>query len=218
MDRIDKPKALYMILGMLFAISFPFVLFIVEPHFPGLLRYGYLEKSIIWIWLLLVYIYTTKIEKQPFLLWPDKKRPFRFYIISVISVSGLAFLAGESQQILPRFGFKTRPSQVLNEMASYLHTHPLLLVLTCLTAGIVEELLFRGYLIPRLNKLLKNGYLAVVVSALIFGAGHIGYGTWMNMIVPFLIGLIFGGYYQKYKNLKVLIFCHFLIDLLSMLS
>ena len=207
-----------MILGVLFAISFPFVLFIVEPHFPGFLKYGYLEKFIIWIWLLLVYIYATKIEKQPFLLWADKKRSFRFYIISIISVLGLAFLAGESQQLLPKLGFKTEPSQVLNGMASYLHTHPLLLVLTCITAGIVEELLFRGYLIPRLNKLLKNRYLAVVISAFIFGAGHIGYGTWMNMIVPILIGLIFGGYYQKYKNLKVLIFCHFLIDLLSMLS
>jgi membrane protease YdiL (CAAX protease family) len=206
-----------MIIGMLFAISFTFILLLIEPQFPNFLRYGYLKKFIIWIWLLLIYLYTTKIEKQKFLLWIDKKRNLLFYFISVISVLGLSFLAGSSRQLLPKFGIKVQTSQILNEMLTYMHTHPLLLVLTCVTAGVVEELIFRGYLIPRLNILFKNSYLPVIFSALIFGVSHIGYGTLINMLVPFLLGLLFGAYYQKYRNLKVLIFCHFFIDFLSLI-
>jgi membrane protease YdiL (CAAX protease family) len=42
----------------------------------------------------------------------------------------------------------------------------LLLVFTCLTAGITEEIIFRGYLLPRLEILLKNKNLSVIISSL----------------------------------------------------
>jgi len=216
MDKIESQKKTYMIIGMLIAVSFSFILLLVESKFPNFLSYGYLKKLIIWIWLLLIYLYSIKVEKQKLLLWTDKKQTVLFYFISIISVLGLSFLAGASQQLLPKLGVKVQTSQVLNEMLAYVHTHTILLVLTCVTAGVVEELIFRGYLIPRLNILFKNSYLPVILSALIFGVAHIGYGTLINMFVPFLLGLIFGIYYQKYRNIKVLIFCHFFIDFLSL--
>jgi membrane protease YdiL (CAAX protease family) len=43
----------------------------------------------------------------------------------------------------------------------------LLLVFTCLTAGITEEIIFRGYLLPRLE-ILKNKNLSVIISSLFF--------------------------------------------------
>ena len=217
MNKFKIQKKTYMIIGMLIAVSFTFILLLLEPQFPNYLRYGYLKKLFIWIWLLLIYLYAIKIEQQKFLLWTDKKLSILFYFISVISVLGLSFLAGASSLLLPMFGLKIQASQILKEMLAYMHTHLFLLVLTCLTAGIVEELIFRGYLIPRLNILFKNNYLPVIFSALIFGVSHMGYGTLINMVVPFFIGLIFGAYYQKYRNLKVLILCHFLIDFLSLM-
>jgi membrane protease YdiL (CAAX protease family) len=36
----------------------------------------------------------------------------------------------------------------------------LLLVFTCLTAGITEEIIFRGYLLPRLEILLKIKFIS----------------------------------------------------------
>ena len=216
MTETSKQKKTYMVIGMLLASSFTFILLLLKPLFPGLLEYGYLKILVIWIWLLLIYLYATKAEKQKLLLWSDKRQTFLFYLISVIAVLGLSFLAGASQQLLPKLGFKVQTSPLLKEMLAYMQAHPLVLILTCITAGVVEELIFRGYLIPRLNILFKNGYLAVILSALIFALAHMGYGTFVNMLVPFLIGLIFGAYYQKYRNLKVLILCHFLIDLLSL--
>jgi membrane protease YdiL (CAAX protease family) len=218
MDTTASTKKRYGIIGLLFAIGFPFLLLLTEPLFPGYLRYGYLKKLIIWIWLMALFLIVTKIEKKEFLIWKDGSRSLWFYIISVICLFALVMLASAFQLLLPKLGFKIIPSPFLREMILYLQTHPFLLVLTCITAGVVEELIFRGYLIPRFCILFRNKYPAVIVSALLFGLVHAGYGTFLNMFVPFLLGLIFGVYYLKYKNLTPLIICHFLIDLLSLIS
>lgn len=206
-----------MVIGMLIAVSFTLIVSLIEPQFPSFLRYGYLKKIIIWSWLLLVYLYTAGVEKQDFFLWKDSRHSILFYCISVITIAVLSFLARSSQQLLPGIGLNVQRSQLLHQMLSYLHTHFFLLVLTCITAAVVEELIFRAYLIPRLSMLLRDAYLPVIISALFFGLAHIGYGTLINMFVPFLLGLIFGAYYQKYRNIKVLIICHFLLDLTSLL-
>jgi membrane protease YdiL (CAAX protease family) len=127
-------------------------------------------------------------------------------------------LAGASQLLLPKLGIKAAPSALLREMILYLQAHRFLLVLTCITAAVVEELIFRGYLIPRLFILFPNKLFPVFFSALVFGLLHAGYGTFINMFVPFLLGLIFGTYYQKFKILAPLILVHFLIDFVSLVT
>jgi hypothetical protein len=92
----------------------------------------------------------------------------------------------------------------------------MLLLFTCLTAGITEELIFRGYLLPRLEILFKNKWAAIIISALLFGLAHGGYGDLSKMLVPFIIGFIFAFYYTRYRSLTVLIICHFLIDFNSL--
>ena len=217
MDKIKNRTTRYIVIGMILAIPMKFILFFIAKHtICNFLPWGYLAKSLIWIWLLLIYLFAIKIEKQKFLLWDDKKYSFLFYIISIISIIGLVILSSFIPLILVPFGLKIEHSLLLKEMLNYMHSHPVLLVFTCLTAGVVEELIFRGYLIPRLNILCNNSYLPVIISALLFGAAHFTYGTVTNIIVPTFIGLIFGFYYQKYRNLKVLILCHFFIDLQSL--
>jgi uncharacterized protein len=85
-----------------------------------------------------------------------------------------------------------------------------------ITAAVCEELIFRGYLMPRLQLYFKSKWFPIIISALIFGAGHAAYGTIINTAVPLFIGLLFGWYYQQYRNIKVLILCHFLIDFISL--
>ena len=217
MDKIKNRTTRYIVIGMILAILMKFILFFIAKHtICNFLPWGYLAKSLIWIWLLLIYLFAIKIEKQKFLLWDDKKYSFLFYIISIISIIGLVILSSFFPRILVPFGLKTEHSLLLKEMLNYMHAHPVLLVFTCLTAGVVEELIFRGYLIPRLNLLFNNSYLPVIISAVMFGAAHFTYGTATNIIGPTFVGLIFGFHYQKYRNLKVLILCHFGIDLVSL--
>lgn len=218
MEIIYKGKA-GAVASIMLAISLPFILYFVEPFFPeGYLRYGYTKRFIYWTWLLLLYLYTKNIEKEKFLLWSQPRRSRKFYIISIISIIAIVFVSASSRLLLVKLGLGTGTGGVLSEMIAYLQQHPDLLVFTCFTAAIVEELLFRGYLIPRLNLLFNNGYAPVIISALVFAMAHFGYGTIISMWEPLLIGLIFGAYYQKYRNLTVLMICHFLIDFISLIS
>jgi hypothetical protein len=89
-----------------------------------------------------------------------------------------------------------------------------IIYLTCITAGVVEELLFRGYLLPRLQVLLKHPAIAICISTLFFALMHATYGTIGQVVGPFYIGLIFAIYYYKYRNMKVIIFCHIMWDLM----
>lgn len=196
MDKRENRTVRYTIIGIMLAIIMKFILFFVARHvFGNFSLWGYFAKSLLWVWLLLMYLYTSKIEKQKFLLWGDKKYSFLFYIISIVSIIGLLYLSSLITHILAPFVSKTEHSLLLKKMLDYTNVHPVLLVFASLTAGVVEELIFRGYLIPRFNILFNNRYLPVIVSAVIFGAFHFRYGTATNIIFPTFFGLISGFHY-----------------------
>jgi hypothetical protein len=90
--------------------------------------------------------------------------------------------------------------------------HKILMLFTCLTAAFTEELMFRGYLLPRLQVLFGKPWIAIIVSSLLFGLAHAGYLNFNSVFLPFLLGIAFAVYYYKYRNIAVLIVAHFLID------
>jgi membrane protease YdiL (CAAX protease family) len=173
----------------------------------------FITRLAFWAWLAVIYTYVVKKERQPFLLWPEKAYSFGFYILSVIAIIFIILIAsGTLALILKSLGlFKASNAIPLLRKLSI----PVK-ILTIVTAGFVEELVFRGYLIPRLMKFFKNEHLPIIISSLVFGLMHYGFGTIINILVPTLIGLIFGYHYYKYRNLKVLITCHLLIDMYAL--
>lgn len=60
----------------------------------------------------------------------------------------------------------------------------------CCTAGIVEEFVFRGYLLQQFSSIGGKVWIGVVVSSLLFGAGH-GYEGIGAMIVIAVYGALF---------------------------
>lgn len=174
-------------------------------------------RLLFWAALLFVFVYAIKIEKQPFLLWKDKnygigKALLFALIIVVILIVGNIIMAF----ILRQLKFNSNSSS-MNAMISIFKENIWLLLFTCITAGITEELLFRGYLLPRLAVLFKNRTVAIIVSSLFFGLLHFSYGTFSELSGAFFIGLIFACFYSKYRNIKILIVIHFLWDLTGLL-
>uniref|UniRef100_A0AAU6WKY2 CPBP family intramembrane glutamic endopeptidase n=3 Tax=Chryseobacterium TaxID=59732 RepID=A0AAU6WKY2_9FLAO len=92
-----------------------------------------------------------------------------------------------------------------------------LIIFTCLTAGVVEELLMRGYIQPRVEKIYKNRYAGIVVSAVLFGILHSAYGTIGQVVIPCFIGIVFALFYKIYSNIKILILCHIMYDFVSLM-
>jgi len=88
------------------------------------------------------------------------------------------------------------------------------LVLSPITAGFVEELIWRGYFT---EKLLAKGYnerKTIIFSSVSFAFIH-GFFIPDKLIVTFLFGIIAGIYYIRERNLLVLMGTHLTVDIIA---
>jgi uncharacterized protein len=174
------------------------------------------SRFLIWAVLGALYLYARYGEMQPFLLWHEDKYKAPFYIKAIAGVYLLCFASTLISHIPFWLGLRENNSVILKMMA-VIERYPLLLVFSAITAGITEELVFRGYILSRLSVFFKNRHLPAFISALLFSATHLTYKTLSELIFTFLIGVIFAYHYQKYRNIKVVIIVHFLVDLIAFL-
>ena len=83
-----------------------------------------------------------------------------------------------------------------------------------LTGGIVEEMVFRGFLLRQLSARLRNVSFAVVAQALWFGAMHAYQGV-NNVVTICLIGVALGLVAIWRNQLRTNIIAHSCVDLLG---
>jgi membrane protease YdiL (CAAX protease family) len=208
----------YMLLLLITCFWTPFLLAVSHlPQINGWLLFQ--SRILIWGVLSLLYLYATRVEKKPFLAWKDKKYKLVFYICSVfILIVTIIVMALLLKMLLVSLGYRQEFSRKLHDYAELFKTNTTLLIFTALTAGVTEELIFRGYIQTRLEKAFNNPIAGIVVSAILFSSLHASYGTLTQLLNPLLIGLLFSLYYWRYRNIKVLIVSHFLFDILSLLA
>jgi membrane protease YdiL (CAAX protease family) len=92
----------------------------------------------------------------------------------------------------------------------------LLLVLS-VSIGLSEELAMRGYLIPRLERLLKSKLLAIVISSAFFGLWHLRRGI-IAVWSAFWAGVIYGIVFVWTRRLWPSVFTHAAFDFVVFLS
>jgi uncharacterized protein len=88
----------------------------------------------------------------------------------------------------------------------------LLWTATCATAGICEEMVFRGYLQHQLHAFTGSLFTAVVVQGVIFGLFH-AYQGWKSVVVISVLGVLYGALAAWRRNLRVNIVSHAWSDL-----
>jgi membrane protease YdiL (CAAX protease family) len=214
---------------ILIGISFSFVLAVLFSleggklllHLNGLseITATVFFESRLFYWLIagLLFLYTTSIEKLPLLYWTEKKYTAIHFLkivgITLLMLYGLSAVTAGIGHIL---GF-TKYSAKLNMYLSIFNKNAPVLLFTCFTAAITEELIFRAYMLPRLEMIFTNKYAAIIISSLLFACCHLSYGTFDEFTGTFFIGAGLAFQYQKYRNIKVVMICHFLFDLINLL-
>ncbi|MFN1216075.1 lysostaphin resistance A-like protein [Chryseobacterium kwangjuense] len=171
----------------------------------------------LWTVLLLIFLYNFFLEKHPFLLWKEKKYPIFFYLKAIVSLYIICAFGGAFLNLIIQVFTQENVSRKVIQIASLFRNNYLLIISICLTAGVVEELLMRGYIQPRIEKIYNNQYLGIFVSAALFGILHSTYGTIGQVVIPFFIGIVFAVFYKLYLNIKILIISHFMYDFVSMM-
>lgn len=190
-------------------------------HFCGFKFALSSQKNIVfhelYIWLIfgLILLYTTLVEKQRLLLLGDKSYPLWYTMKSGFKLMMILILVGwVVYLILKPLGLYNHSDRI-TQLCAIINGNKLLILFMAFTAGVTEELIVRGYLLSRLEIFFKK-HGAIIISSVFFAVLHLGYGTIAQVLFPLSMGLIFALHYYKYRNIKLLIFCHFLWDLNSL--
>ncbi len=88
----------------------------------------------------------------------------------------------------------------------------LLWVVASATAGICEELAFRGFLLKQFHALTGNIAVAVLAQGLVFGLFHF-YQGWRNVVVIGVLGALFGVLAAWRRNLRANVVVHAWADI-----
>jgi membrane protease YdiL (CAAX protease family) len=83
----------------------------------------------------------------------------------------------------------------------------LIWIATSITAGVCEEMAFRGYLQRQLHALSGSVVAAVLTQGLVFGLFH-SYQGWKNVIVISVLGVLYGALAAWRGNLRANIVVH----------
>ncbi len=84
----------------------------------------------------------------------------------------------------------------------------ILLVFAVLAAPISEELFFRAFLVSRIG---------VIPSSIIFGIAHFSYGSVIEILGTFVLGLILAVLYQKSRSITPVLITHMAYNLLAII-
>lgn len=92
----------------------------------------------------------------------------------------------------------------------------LIVLLVCIIAPIVEEIVYRGAMLKGLEKLKIHPTVALIISSLIFGFIHVLTAGDYAQVFPYIfMGLVLGYVYQKTKSIVASICVHMLINTIS---
>jgi membrane protease YdiL (CAAX protease family) len=212
---ISQRQKNIVICGIIAAMAFiPFVSNLLTNWVSvGLTQLVYSRLSF-WLEVLLLWAYAYGVERQSFLLWREKKYTINFYLLSFLALFVLQIAARLLAAIPVLLGMHNDMKMVMRTI-SIVKSHTWAIALTVITAGFTEELIFRGYIQPRLALFFKNKYIPIVITAALFSAMHYRYFSIVEIIFTFCFGLITAAYYEKYRSLGVLIALHIFIDYMA---
>ena len=91
-------------------------------------------------------------------------------------------------------------------------------IFLAVSAGICEEVVYRGFLVNYFLQITSStGYayfLSLILPSIFFAVGHI-YQGWVNVVKIFSLSLLFCGIFLFSKSLLLVIVIHVLVDLIS---
>lgn len=77
----------------------------------------------------------------------------------------------------------------------------------------IQELVFRGYLVSRLEQIVANKWLIIAVSAVIFGLIHLPFGSLALTIGSVGFGVYLGANFKSYRNIFSLMVVHIIVGI-----
>jgi hypothetical protein len=130
---------------------------------------------------------------------------------SVLVVASLALLFG-FLFLRKRMGIRETP--VLGQLLPDTPMEKVVFVLLSASAGVGEEMAYRGFLIPVLAMVMGSGWGAVLLSSAAFGLLH-AYQGWLGIGRTSVIGVVYGTAFFLSGTLWPAVLAHAILDLVA---
>ncbi|HWC98144.1 MAG TPA: type II CAAX endopeptidase family protein [Candidatus Sulfopaludibacter sp.] len=142
--------------------------------------------------------------------WTNTKR----IVFDVLIAAGFWIVSGILLVVLSRLLGATSLSRNVKFMLPRTPLEMAAWVALCVTAGICEEAVFRGYLQPQFGGLTGSSAAGILLSAVIFGAGH-AYQGWRSAVLIACYGAMFGLLAKWRRTTRPGMIAHFWQDCVS---
>jgi membrane protease YdiL (CAAX protease family) len=219
LDIARKKQTLILLGGILIALLFyPVVTYCLFYYRQSTLTTRSLHYTIIVLEVVCLCFYSVKVEDQSFLMWAEKQYQPLFYVLAVLALLALQLPGNFLSRIPKLMGWrewwdKPWSMHYLRYLYSWYQLNLAILIACTVAWSVSVELIFRGYLLPRLAIFFKNNIAAIIVSSLLFTLFPFFGFSYKWLIIDFFSGLFFSIVYLKYRNIKVLIIARVLLDL-----
>jgi hypothetical protein len=180
-------------------------------HRSHFIMYG---ATLIWEWVLFAGVYWgLRLRRTPLRqllgvrrqgaveVWTDVAIAVGFWFASLLVLGAIGFLL--------RFAH-LHPEDIrgiVSQMAPASAGELTLWIALSISAGICEELIFRGYLQQQFTALTRHIWLGIVISAVFFGLAHAYEGT-SGMLLIMVYGAFFGILAHLRRSLRAGMFAH----------
>ena len=219
---INKRTTRILLTGILIALAYYKVM--------GFLIFHWLENTVITtnLYYLLIssevgvlYLYARLVECEPFLRWKESRHKMLFWVASIIILFVLECIGRIIANIPGKLSrHKLQDFHLTNAeirlMIDWCQQNIILLIFFWAIWVAATELIFRGFLLPRLAVLFKNNVVAVVGSSLCFALFPFVQNGWDWIIEHFITGALLGMFYLKYRNIKIAIIARVLVYFIIM--
>jgi uncharacterized protein len=165
-------------------------------------------------WLMLGFIWLgLRLRKQPMRVllgenWGGVRQIPRDFGIGILFLIVSYFVLSLVSHLL-----KAAPNAAIRNLLPHAPAEIAVYALLAVTAGICEEMIFRGYLQRQFSIFFRSAAAGVVLQGIMFGAAH-GYQGPKLMLVIVVFGVMFGMLAHSRRSLRPGMFAHFLQDLI----
>jgi membrane protease YdiL (CAAX protease family) len=175
------------------------------------------REAIWWCYALAILLWLTFAERLPLISIGFRRPTWKSVVFGVLAaVVVTAIMVLQFAVVIPLLHLS--PDAAMAKQQAILKTPFWYRVLLVLRAAVVEEILFRGYLIEKVRQLSGSTALAVVVSVAAFTYAHLrGWGA-VHLIAVGASGMVFSLLYVWRRDLPSNMVGHFLSDAVGFLT
>jgi membrane protease YdiL (CAAX protease family) len=170
-----------------------------------------IHETVWWSYAALVLLWLGFVERLPFASIGLRRPTWKTFLYALLGAAALLLLfVIQSLLIVPMFHLNASTTVAArNVILARPFWYRLLLVLR---ASVVEEIIFRGYMIEKVRQLTSSSALAVALSVATFTYAHLARWGFVQLIPVFAAAIIFALLYIWRRDLPSNMGAHFITD------